>query len=619
MLFVLTATILSACALPLFCQESSTVCQAQPGASYCSDTPPGPADSAGYHDMGWVNLNKALSSISVSDDKVWGLDAAGTLWYLSNFKTSTTWIKVASGVSQISAGHNLLCQINSNGHVYCSTSPNPAAASPDANGFQSLQWFDAGATNFKQIAVSAGNQIWAVDANSNLVQVADYTNLAATSKNVASGILQVAVDGRGLLCELAANNNSVFCTNWPVPPASSSGGYYSLNSWYAVGTQMQNIAVADGQVWSTDASGYVWLLPDYTNSNTWYKVAFGQVGDVLSAASVPSTFTPSTFASDEVAVMLFMGQSNAVGINSIPTRFVAQASPNVLGVQNAGWNYLPGNVNGTTPFNNTISSIQSIQWQNWSIVSGGTDMNLGFTSTTGGGGNAADFAAYEWQAMINAGAQLPNLYIIDIGWPSQGVDAQDTYSGTSEPWVAHGVNLWQPTLTSSQIPSYALAPFARTIVYDALTNILASGKKPRILGLQWNQWEAEAGNANTVSITDAPTNYTNLVNNFYTAVGSHFPIVFIKPLSTAYGTTALSEMQQVFANLASNDPTDISVLDISTVSSTIFSGGVLGGGDGSVHYNLDTHLWFANQAIGICLTTNQCGSRLTSVPATAPN
>jgi len=616
---MLLAAMLGSFALPQAARASSTICQAQPGASYCSDTAPGPADGAGYHDLTWVNLNKSLSSISVSDDHVWGLDAAGTLWYLSNFKTSTTWMKVASGVSQISAGHNLICQINSNGHVYCSTSPNPSAIPPDANGYQSLSWFDAGATNFKQIAVSAGNQLWAVDANANLVQVANYTQLAATSKKVAAGILQVAVDGRGLLCELAANNKSVFCTNWPVPPVAASGGYYSLSSWYSVGAEMQNIAAADGQLWATDASGNVWLMPDYTNPATWYRVAFGQVGDVLSAASMPSTFTPGTFTGNEVAVLLFMGQSNAVGINSIPPRFVAQASPNVFGVENAGWNYLPGNVNGTTPFNNTVSSIQSVQWKPWTIVSGGADMNLGFTSTTGGGGNAANFAAYEWQSMINAGAQLPNLYIVHIGWPSQGVDANDTYSGTSVAWVTHGVNLWQPLLNPSQLPSYALAPFARRIVYDALSNILATGKQPRILGLQWNQWEAEATNTNAIAITDAPTNYKNLVNGFYTAVGSHFPIQFIKPLSTAYGTTKLSEMQTVFSNLVASDPTDLSILDVSTVSSTIFSGGVLGGGDGSVHYNLDTHLWFANQATGVCLTTDQCGSLLTSVPATAPN
>jgi hypothetical protein len=38
------------------------------------------------------------------------------------------------------------------------------------------------------------------------------------------------------------------------------------------------------------------------------------------------------------------------------------------------------------------------------------------------------------------------------------------------------------------MPSYALAPFARQVVYRALQNILASGKTPRLMGLQWNQW-----------------------------------------------------------------------------------------------------------------------------------
>ena len=78
-------------------------------------------------------------------------------------------------------------------------------------------------------------------------------------------------------------------------------------------------------------------------------------------------------------------------------------------------------------------------------------------------------------------------------------------------------------------------------------------------------------------------------------------------------------MQTVFANLVTADPSDYSELDISQVSNTIFSGGVLGGGDGSVHYNLDTHQWFATQAIGACLVRAQCGPRINAVPATPTN
>jgi hypothetical protein len=109
------------------------------------------------------------------------------------------------------------------------------------------------------------------------------------------------------------------------------------------------------------------------------------------------------------------------------------------------------------------------------------------------------------------------------------------------------------------------------------------------------------------------------VNGFFAAIGSHYPIQFVKPLSTAYGAAALSEMQSVFSNMATNDPADISVIDVSQVSSNIFSGGVLGGGDGSVHYNLDTHKWFATQAIGTCLVQANCGTPITVLPSSAPN
>ena len=67
----------------------------------------------------------------------------------------------------------------------------------------------------------------------------------------------------------------------------------------------------------------------------------------------------------------------------------------------------------------------------------------------------------------------------------------------------HGVNLWQPLLDATKTPTYALAPFARRMMYLGLKQILAAGKKPRILGLEWNQWEAEAAPLNSAGMCDA--------------------------------------------------------------------------------------------------------------------
>jgi len=600
-------------------QPNTTICQAGT-TSYCTDETPSTSEVNGYYALpSWTNLQMPLVSITVSDNQVWGLDSSGTLWNLPNWKASPlTWIKVAPGVGQISAGHSLLCQLNSNSHVYCSVAPNPQSVPVNANGYQPITWFDAGQTIYKQIVVSAGNQLWAVDVNNNLIQIGDYTNLAATAVPVESGIAQVAVDGKGLLCTISTQQ-SLSCSNWPVPntTANVSSYYHSMSSVTSLSIQLQTIAIADGKLYGTDSSGNLWLVPNYANSATWEKIGTVGVGTPIAAASLPSTFTPSAFAPGDVAVMLFMGQSNSAGINPLPTQFIAPASPNVFGVTNQGWNGMPGNTNSSATFTSPISSINSIQWRNWSVAASGPDMNLGFNDHAAG--NAANFASYQWQGMINAGMKLPNLYIIQVSWSSQGVDAADVYTGTPAAWTVNGVNLWQPLLNNTYEPSYALAPFSRRIVYLALSNLLASGLSPRILDLQWNQWEAEAGNANSVVITDAPTNYSNLFNAFYSSIGSHFPVQLVKPLSTAYGATPLSEMQTVFANMVANDPTDFSIIDVSQVSSTIFTGGVLGGGDGSVHYNLDTHEWFARQAIGACLTLSNCGPRITTLPSTPTN
>jgi hypothetical protein len=59
--------------------------------------------------------------------------------------------------------------------------------------------------------------------------------------------------------------------------------------------------------------------------------------------------------------------------------------------------------------------------------------------------------------------------------------------------------------------------------------------------------------------------------------------------------------------------------DVSQVSTTIFSGGVYGGGDGAVHYNLETQEWFGAQAVAPCIAQGSCGPRITSLPANAPD
>jgi hypothetical protein len=196
---------------------------------------------------------------------------------------------------------------------------------------------------------------------------------------------------------------------------------------------------------------------------------------------------------------------------------------------------------------------------------------------------------------------LPDLYIIHIAWPNQGVDvADDAFIGIGKV-NQNGVNLWQPMLDATKTPTHALAPFARRMMYLGLKQILATGKKPRILGLQWNQWEAEAmgpnSAGNVTTIGRAPQNYAALFSSFFGAIGSKFPVMIVKPLSILfdnfvygpiepYDPAAHVSMQKVFEGLIEADPSTFSFVDASKSpdwkgqppSFGIFSGGALGGG-----------------------------------------
>jgi hypothetical protein len=189
------------------------------------------------------------------------------------------------------------------------------------------------------------------------------------------------------------------------------------------------------------------------------------------------------FRHDEVAVLFVMGEWNSAGANSLPADYVltgaqgagpntgGMPAPNVWGIRNDGW----GNI--AAPFTQPISAIDQVTWVNWSD-SPSSDMNLGYY---GDSGNAADFAAHAWQTAINAGEPLPDLYIIHIAWPNQGVDVADDATSGFNFFTQHGDNLWQPMLDATKTPTYALAPFARRMMYLGLKQILATGKKPRIL------------------------------------------------------------------------------------------------------------------------------------------
>jgi hypothetical protein len=341
-----------------------------------------------------------------------------------------------------------------------------------------------------------------------------------------------------------------------------------------------------------------------------------------------------------------MGEGNSTGYDPLPAAYLlgsdsgGMPAPNVWGIRNDGWTNIAGNNNGPgAPFTHPISSISQVTWVNWSD-STSSDMNLGFY---GGSGNAADFAAYAWQTAINAGQHLPDLYIIHIAWPEQGVDVKDDADSGSESWTTHGNNLWQPMLNATKTPTYALAPFARRMMYLGLKQLLATGKKPRILGLQWNQWEAEADWLNSVgnvtTIRRAPLNYAALFSSFFGTIGSTFPVMIAKPLSifddgrsTAYAiapydTAAHVSMQKVFQNFIAADRSIFSFVDASTSPDWngilpafgVFSGGSLGGGDFVEYYNLDTQKWFGDQALAPCLgALKQCGPRITNLPKLPP-
>lgn len=81
-------------------------------------------------------------------------------------------------------------------------------------------------------------------------------------------------------------------------------------------------------------------------------------------------------------------------------------------------------------------------------------------------------------------------------------------------------------------------------------NLIAAGKKPRIIGLHWNQWETEA-DTGSKALNDAEANYKNLFWGFFTALGSDengtgIPLYLYRPLCETLPADRTKKLSDLF-------------------------------------------------------------------------
>lgn len=203
-----------------------------------------------------------------------------------------------------------------------------------------------------------------------------------------------------------------------------------------------------------------------------------------------------TFSKNDAPLLIVMGQSNAhAHATRLPEDEIIRTPLK--------------NVHGLSREFNQYYDLTDVTWSGF--TTGGMNLGEDQDDTC----CLANVFAAKWQKAIDGGADLPDLYVVQISVGGQGIAE----------FEVHGWNMWYfmraPKLKPGVfgVCDISLYPLATDILSLAVMNLIAAGKKPRIIGLHWNQWETEA-DTGSKALNDAEANYKNLFWGFFTALGS---------------------------------------------------------------------------------------------------
>ena len=164
----------------------------------------------------------------------------------------------------------------------------------------------------------------------------------------------------------------------------------------------------------------------------------------------------------KAAVLFISGQSNATAHQ----QFLAEEDKILTPLKN---------VFGLDRDPNQSLDITDVVWSGW--TSGGK--NLGETQDHTA--SLAYFVAKKWQAAIDSGKELPDLYIVQLSIGSQGI-INGMWNRDKEPIVKPGI------LGEADI---SLLPLALHIQKLAMKNLRDAGKNPEVIGWHWLGCEQE--------------------------------------------------------------------------------------------------------------------------------
>ena len=145
----------------------------------------------------WVQIPGALTHVSVSNGRLYGVNAAGNIWFADSYKTGR-WVQIPGGLKQVSLDGNTVCGIGGGDTIWCA----------DQNIETGARWFQLPG-GLKYISLKNG-RLYGVNANNDIYYADNYKT--GNWVNVPGKLTQVEYVDGNTVCGVGLNND-VYCAD----------------------------------------------------------------------------------------------------------------------------------------------------------------------------------------------------------------------------------------------------------------------------------------------------------------------------------------------------------------------------------------------------------------------
>ena len=280
------------------------------------------------------------------------------------------------------------------------------------------------------------------------------------------------------------------------------------------------------------------------------------------------------FSMKKAAVFILLGQSNAVGHRIPMTEEDKITVPlkNVFGLHREP---------------NQSFDITELIW------SGYTSAGMNLAETQDDTYSVANCLASKWQAAIDGGASLPDLYIVQIAIGAQGITKDYMWYPQREKKLIPG-KLWTVDIS--------LYPFTTHILSLLPESLRSRGVEPEYVGIHWRGCENDMRIVGDQPDTPFRDIFTELLSGFRKALKADPPIVIhrlifseraIETNPTGTSNIGMDIINQVFDAMAAENP-KITIFDPRNAPHYILDErqhGILM--QDAVHFNAKTNQWVA--------------------------